>query len=208
MLIYGKWDECLYAVKSDSKNANHFANRIEKLLSGKENEVANDRDIELVWQTQDDISIRQGGFQFDKQYNYNKFTFRLNELVPGIHDQENSLVLKSSSSGKEVAVSMGPLPRTDSRLRPDMRFYEEGKVDEANDEKTRLEEKQREAARRAEKGEIEKWQPLWFEKRKANVLLDSIDQTSHHSSSQHYDQNWIFKHTYWNRDYSKSPDIF
>ena len=102
MLIYGKWDECLYAVKSDSKNASHFANRIEKLLSGKENEVANDRDIELVWQTQDDSSIRQGGFQFDKQYNYNKFTFRLNDGDVARHTLDRIASLLFAANGKRL----------------------------------------------------------------------------------------------------------
>lgn len=35
------------------------------------------------------------------------------------------------------------IARTDSRFRPDQRSYEEGNVDEAIQEKTRLEEKQR-----------------------------------------------------------------
>lgn len=39
---------------------------------------------------------------------------------------------------------------TDSRLRPDQRLMEEGKWDEANEEKLRLEEKQRSARRQRE----------------------------------------------------------
>ena len=39
---------------------------------------------------------------------------------------------------------------TDSRLRPDQRLMEEGKWDEANEEKLRLEEKQRTARRQRE----------------------------------------------------------
>lgn len=44
---------------------------------------------------------------------------------------------------------------TDSRLRPDQRLMEEGKWDEANKEKLRLEEKQR-AVRRLKETEAEK----------------------------------------------------
>lgn len=44
---------------------------------------------------------------------------------------------------------------TDSRLRPDQRLMEDGRWDEANAEKLRLEEKQR-AVRRAREHEIEK----------------------------------------------------
>lgn len=42
------------------------------------------------------------------------------------------------------------LAPTDSRKRPDQRLMEEGKWDEANDEKLRLEEKQRTARRQRE----------------------------------------------------------
>ena len=42
------------------------------------------------------------------------------------------------------------LAPTDSRKRPDQRLMEEGKWDEANDEKLRLEEKQRAARRQRE----------------------------------------------------------
>lgn len=44
---------------------------------------------------------------------------------------------------------------TDSRLRPDQRLMEDGRWDEANAEKLRLEEKQR-AARRAREHDVEK----------------------------------------------------
>ena len=46
---------------------------------------------------------------------------------------------------EETAVSL-----TDSRLRPDQRLMEEGRWDEANTEKQRLEEKQRAVRRRRE----------------------------------------------------------
>ena len=40
---------------------------------------------------------------------------------------------------------------TDSRLRPDIRLMEEGNIDKASQEKTRLEEKQRETRRKQRK---------------------------------------------------------
>ena len=53
------------------------------------------------------------------------------------------------------------LAPTDSRLRGDMRLYEEGKVDEADEEKMRLEVKQRAARkRRNDAGEV--WVPNFF----------------------------------------------
>lgn len=53
------------------------------------------------------------------------------------------------------------LPPTDTRLRPDQRAMEEGRYDEAADEKHRVEEKQR-AARRKREEEGRSYHPQWF----------------------------------------------
>ena len=54
------------------------------------------------------------------------------------------------------------LCQTDSRLRPDIRLMEQGDVDGAAKQKTRLEEKQRDS-RKARKARKEKdSQPKWF----------------------------------------------
>lgn len=65
----------------------------------------------------------------DKYYGFTILAAQLNELEEGVAP-------------------------TDSRLRPDQRLMEEGKWDEANSEKLRLEEKQR-AARRSREAEAE-----------------------------------------------------
>jgi len=55
------------------------------------------------------------------------------------------------------------LPPTDSRLRPDQRAMEEGKYDLADQEKYRLEEKQRAKRRdREQDSEASEWAPRWF----------------------------------------------
>ncbi|CAL5227045.1 g9943 [Coccomyxa viridis] len=54
------------------------------------------------------------------------------------------------------------LPPTDDRLRPDMRLFEHGYFQEANDEKMRLEEKQRQE-RAATQAAGKPWQANWFE---------------------------------------------
>lgn len=53
------------------------------------------------------------------------------------------------------------LPPTDTRLRPDQRAMEDGRYDEAGDEKFRVEEKQRAARRKREENNIE-YHPQWF----------------------------------------------
>uniref|UniRef100_V5G398 Oxysterol-binding protein 1 n=1 Tax=Anoplophora glabripennis TaxID=217634 RepID=V5G398_ANOGL len=95
---------------------------------------------------------------------------------------------------------------TDSRLRPDQRLMEEGKWDDANKEKIRLEEKQR-AVRRLREAEAEQaaaedrpyqpYRPLWFEQTKE----DDSDVVHH-----------VYKGTYWEakekQDWSQCPDIY
>ena len=61
----------------------------------------------------------------EKYYNFSRFACELNEMEDGVSP-------------------------TDSRLRPDQRLMEEGRWDEANTEKVRLEEKQREVRKRRE----------------------------------------------------------
>ncbi|XP_019362307.1 PREDICTED: oxysterol-binding protein 2-like [Gavialis gangeticus] len=95
---------------------------------------------------------------------------------------------------------------TDSRLRPDQRLMENGKWDEANVEKQRLEEKQRAVRRRREAEAVEALEegkdyegyiPLWFE-RKVDPLTGELI--------------CIYKGGYWEakekQDWSMCPDIF
>ncbi|KAM6931068.1 oxysterol-binding protein 2 isoform 2-T2 [Xenentodon cancila] len=95
---------------------------------------------------------------------------------------------------------------TDSRLRPDQRLMEEGRWDEANSEKQRLEEKQRAVRRRREAEasealdegrDYEGYQPLWFHQRRDSITGET---------------SFVFKGGYWeakeSQDWSMCPDIF
>ncbi|XP_063310238.1 oxysterol-binding protein 2 [Pelobates fuscus] len=95
---------------------------------------------------------------------------------------------------------------TDSRHRPDQRLMENGKWDEANVEKQRLEEKQRAVRRRREAEAVEAleegndyegYQPLWFERKVDPYTGELI---------------CIYKGGYWEskekQDWSRCPDIF
>ncbi|KAK6076782.1 oxysterol binding protein [Seiridium cupressi] len=62
-----------------------------------------------------------------------------------------------------TAIEQGRLPKTDTRLRPDQRLAEQGKLDEAEEEKVRLEEAQR-ARRRDLEERGEQWRARWFVK--------------------------------------------
>uniref|UniRef100_A0A3Q2ZUS7 Oxysterol-binding protein n=1 Tax=Kryptolebias marmoratus TaxID=37003 RepID=A0A3Q2ZUS7_KRYMA len=93
---------------------------------------------------------------------------------------------------------------TDSRRRPDQRFMEEGRWDEANAEKQRLEEKQRSARREREREAVkavsahpDNYQALWFEK-----THDPISGETLH----------VYKGGYWEAkeqgSWEMCPDIF
>uniref|UniRef100_V5HMR6 Oxysterol-binding protein n=3 Tax=Ixodes ricinus TaxID=34613 RepID=V5HMR6_IXORI len=104
-------------------------------------------------------------------YHFTLFAMALNEMEEGMPER---------------------LPRTDCRLRPDMRRLEAGDLDGAAAEKNRLEEKQREA-RKQRKKHKDGWEPRWFKLGKG--AYSSADE-------------WQFTGAYWDRDFSNSPDIF
>uniref|UniRef100_A0A182ML83 Oxysterol-binding protein n=1 Tax=Anopheles culicifacies TaxID=139723 RepID=A0A182ML83_9DIPT len=117
----------------------------------------------------------------DKYYNFTLLACQLNEPEPNVAP-------------------------TDSRLRPDQRLMEDGKWNESNQEKLRLEECQR-ARRRQREAEAETaaaegrpyppYEPIWFGKEKE----EGTDQLVH-----------VYKGTYWDskakQDWSKCPTIF
>lgn len=84
----------------------------------------------LLWQ-------RSKPSRFPTRYNFTRFAITLNELTPGLKEK---------------------LPPTDSRLRPDQRYLENGEYEMANSEKLRLEQRQRQSRKMQERG----WKPRWF----------------------------------------------
>jgi hypothetical protein len=77
----------------------------------------------------------------DQYYGFTSFAITLNEITPDLE---------------------GVLPPTDSRLRPDQRAMEEGRVDDADQLKIQVEEGQR-ARKRERDAAGESWAPQWFE---------------------------------------------
>ncbi|KAF4591712.1 oxysterol-binding protein [Ophiocordyceps camponoti-floridani] len=67
----------------------------------------------------------------------------------------------AASLNELTDVERGRLPPTDSRLRPDQRLAEQGRLDEAEESKQRLEEAQR-ARRRDAESRGEAYRPRWF----------------------------------------------
>ncbi|KAI8991539.1 Oxysterol-binding protein-domain-containing protein [Mycotypha africana] len=93
---------------------------------------------------------------YDKFFGFTKFATELNEITE---------------------IEQGKLPITDTRLRPDQRLYEEGLVDEADNEKLRIEQQQRERRKKFEMAG-QQWKPRWF------TLTDN-------------EQEWSYAGEYW-----------
>jgi hypothetical protein len=94
-------------------------------------------------------------------YGLTQFAIELNELTPDF------LSHPAASSSNHPEEPLDPLklngtllPPSDSRLRPDLRLYENGNVDQADIVKKNLEEKQRS---RRKVGELDELLPAWFE---------------------------------------------
>ncbi|PFH36619.1 Oxysterol-binding protein [Besnoitia besnoiti] len=115
----------------------------------------------------------------DAYYGFGNLTMELNELTDEYDPAKGAVIAP-----------------TDSRFRPDQKLYEEGRVEEAVEEKTRLEEKQRSAARLRPRGE-EDYDPLWFSKGQDTIT---------------HEPAWLYKGGYWEAKseggYPDSPDIF
>lgn len=103
---------------------------------------------------------------YEQYYGFGYMTMELNELSEDYDPKKGAVI-----------------PPTDSRFRPDLRAYENGEMELASAEKTRLEERQREAAKNRIDGE-KSYQPLWFHK--------NIDAKTRQTT-------WDFKGDYWQK---------
>jgi oxysterol-binding protein-related protein 3/6/7 len=109
-----------------------------------------------------------------ENFGFTQFAIELNELTPDL---------------------VNLLPATDTRYRPDQRLYEQGRIEEAEVEKVRLEHKQRETRKELE-SRGDSWTPRFF------TLLDCPDAES--------GKMWTFCGTYWESRgaFQNTPDLF
>ena len=105
-------------------------------------------------------------------YNFTQLAVELNEDEPGVAP-------------------------TDSRRRPDQRLMEDGRWDEANQEKLRLEEKQRQTRRARETNGHDSYTSKWFKKQH-----DPLTDSEMHIYTQEY---WECKQK---QDWTRCDDIF
>ncbi|XP_013012575.1 oxysterol-binding protein-related protein 1 isoform X2 [Cavia porcellus] len=180
--LYGKWTECLYSVdpatfeaykKNDKKNTEEKKNS-KQVSTSEESDEMPMPDSESVFVIPGSVllwRIAPRPPNSAQMYNFTSFAMVLNEV-----DKEMESVI----------------PKTDCRLRPDIRAMENGEIDQASEEKKRLEEKQRAARKNRSKSE-EDWKTRWF-----------------HQGPNPYNgaQDWIYSGSYWDRNYFNLPDIY
>ncbi|XP_051979637.1 oxysterol-binding protein-related protein 1 isoform X2 [Xyrauchen texanus] len=182
-VLYGKWTECMYVVNQVAFEAHRKSDKkaLEEKKSSKLATVADSE--ETTQQAGNSLEVIPGSqllwriiprpANSTQMYSFTTFAMQLNEL------------------GKEIEEV---IPKTDSRLRPDIRAMENGDIDLASEEKKRLEEKQR-AVRKNHSKSDEEWKTRWFHQ----------GPNPHNGS-----QDWLLASSngYWNRDYSQVPDIY
>ncbi|XP_019752689.1 oxysterol-binding protein-related protein 1 isoform X1 [Hippocampus comes] len=177
--LYGKWTECLYVIDPATLEAHRKSDR--KGEEGKNTSRKGDTEEDVHSQAPDSVDVIPGSqllwriaprpANSPQMYSFTSFAMQLNELH---EDME------------------GILPRTDCRMRPDIRAMENGDIDLASEEKKRLEEKQRAARKKISKSNDE-WKTRWFQ----------LGPNPHTGS-----QDWIFTGGYWDRTYPQLPDIY
>ncbi|XP_066503600.1 oxysterol-binding protein-related protein 1 isoform X2 [Hoplias malabaricus] len=186
-MLYGKWTECMYTVdpatyeahkKNDKKASEEKKSTIQSSVENQENPQPGGDSLEVIPGSQLLWKITPRPANSAQMYNFTTFAMQLNEL-----DEEIEAVV----------------PKSDCRLRPDIRAMENGDIDLASLEKKRLEEKQRAARKNRSKSE-EEWKtrgsvfgPRWFQQ----------GPNPHNNAP-----DWLFTSSYWNRDYSEVPDIY
>uniref|UniRef100_A0A3Q3W9N0 Oxysterol-binding protein n=1 Tax=Mola mola TaxID=94237 RepID=A0A3Q3W9N0_MOLML len=174
--LYGKWTECLYAVDTAAFEAHRKNNKngaMEKKVSKEEEVPAPAADgVEVVPGSQLLWRMTPRPANSAQMYSFTSFAMQLNELRTEME---------------------GTIPRTDCRLRPDIRAMENGDIGKKLcQEKKRLEEKQR-AARKSLSKLNEEWKSRWFQQG-INPFTSS--------------QDWLVSGGYWDRNYSQLLDIY
>uniref|UniRef100_A0A672QCH8 Oxysterol-binding protein n=1 Tax=Sinocyclocheilus grahami TaxID=75366 RepID=A0A672QCH8_SINGR len=177
--LYGKWTECMYIVdpatfethRKNDKKASEDKKSSKQSSDSEETPQLDGDSLEVIPGSQLLWRIAPRPVNSAQMYNFTTFAMQLNEL-----DKEIEVVI----------------PKTDSRLRPDIQAMENGDIDLASEEKKRLEEKQRAARKNRSKSDDE-WKMRWFHQ----------GPNPHNGS-----QDWLFSNGYWDRDYSQLPDIY
>ncbi|XP_052581390.1 oxysterol-binding protein-related protein 2 isoform X4 [Peromyscus californicus insignis] len=188
-IIYGKWTECLWGIDPVSyESFKKHERRSDHPRKAKMDDGPEKANSDIPDDMTDDVPVAQETVQVIPG---SKLLWRINSRPPNSAQMYNftsfTVSLNELESGMEKT-----LPRTDCRLRPDIRGMENGNMDLASQEKERLEEKQREARKERAKEEAE-WRTRWFYPGD-NPYTGTPD--------------WLYAGDYFERNFSDCPDIY
>lgn len=125
----------------------------------------NKKNLKVLWNANS-----PGVSNYQDYYGFTRFCMELNEIT---------------------SIEKDKLPITDTRFRPDQRLYEIGKVDEADIEKQRVEQKQRERRKEFQEKGIE-WKPRWF-----TLQSDPYGEPGFISPEDTEAKSWVYNDQYW-----------
>ncbi|XP_018421188.1 PREDICTED: oxysterol-binding protein-related protein 1 isoform X1 [Nanorana parkeri] len=180
--LYGKWTECFCCInpaafdafkKTNKKNCEEKKNLSKSGSTEEPDEMPlpDSESVQVIPGSTVLWRIAPRPSNSVQMYNFTLFAMALNELEKGMESI---------------------IPKTDCRLRPDIKAMENGDIDTASEEKKRLEEKQR-AARKNRSKSDEDWNTKWF-----------YQGPNPHNNA----QDWLYCGKYWDRNYSSLPDIY
>ncbi|XP_014675423.1 PREDICTED: oxysterol-binding protein-related protein 1-like [Priapulus caudatus] len=183
--LYGKWNQVLYSTDPQTYEL-HLANR-----QGEQAEEKNGK--EEKWEEGDDEEKKPDEKcpEITRLPNSTELWLqerRLEKTEENYFFSHFTMLLNEQLSPER----MRTLPPTDCRFRPDMRYMEMGDLDGATAAKSALEEKQRETTYRMKKSG-EHWKPRWFK------------ECTHPQTG---NSDWIYVGGYWDRNFTRCPDIF
>ncbi|CAO3613780.1 unnamed protein product [Cunninghamella echinulata] len=125
----------------------------------------NKKNLKVLWNANS-----PGVSNYQDYYGFTKFCMELNEIT---------------------SIEKDKLPITDTRFRPDQHLYEMGKVDEADAEKQRVEQKQRDKRKELQDNGIE-WKPRWF-----TLQQDPYGEPGFISPEDTEAKSWVYNDQYW-----------
>ncbi|XP_054091107.1 oxysterol-binding protein-related protein 2 isoform X2 [Zeugodacus cucurbitae] len=209
--LFGKWNEYF---KCASEEDYHLIMKLKEQQDGNESMSSLDRNSRKIFSKLNSFkmpSFLSVSIQDDQAGTSDFKSLSLNEDVSHISSDIKSTLLWKCKERPVYSAkyyhftdfamqlnAINPLNAntlciTDSRLRPDIRYLEEGDVAAASAQKNRLEEKQREAKRSRKGQNNDLWQPRWF-KFGINPLTKYED--------------WMYIGGYWERSHETTSQIF
>ncbi|XP_069809438.1 oxysterol-binding protein-related protein 2 isoform X1 [Dendropsophus ebraccatus] len=183
-MIYGKWTECLWSVDPTTYETHKKSEK----KGGEQKKFKNEDSVNPETDEADDMPEIQETVQVIPG---SKLLWRINSRPPNSTQMYNftNFAVALNELDKDLESTLAP---TDCRLRPDIRYMENGDLDQASKEKERLEEKQR-ASRRERAKSGEEWRTRWF-----------TQGTNPHNKT----SDWLYTGGYFERNFTDCPDIY